>query len=86
MPFTLPRPPMQSSPEPGPTRPGHRLRLGTRALMRTRHGFRLAREVSRYGVEQRLWWLVPVVTLIVVFAIAVTTTTTALPVAVYTLF
>lgn len=80
-----------TTPEPEPARwsgtvPAARLALSTRMAMRARHGFRLAREVSRYGAEQRLWWLVPVVTIILVFALAVTTTTTALPVAVYALF
>lgn len=59
---------------------------GTRLAMRLRHGTRLAREVSRMGSEQRLWWLVPVVATMLLLALAVTTTTTALPVAVYTLF
>jgi len=67
-------------------RPGHGLPLGTRTGLRLKHGFRLAREVSRFGAEQRLWWFVPLVTIVLLFALAVTATTSALPVAVYTLF
>lgn len=63
-----------------------RLGMGARILMRTRHGVRLGREVSRYASEQGMWWLVPAVTVIALFALAVTTTTSAVPVAVYVLF
>jgi hypothetical protein len=59
---------------------------GTRAWLRIRHGVRLAREVVGYASEQRIWWLVPAVTVIALFALAAATTTTALPVAVYALF
>lgn len=83
VPFALPRPPADLQRAPVTKRS---LGVGVRAAMRLRHGVRLAREVSRYGAEQRLWWLVPVITIIVVLALAITTTTTALPVAVYTLF
>lgn len=59
---------------------------GTRSLLRVKHSVRLSREVSRYASEQRIWWLVPVVTVMALFALAVTTTTSALPVTVYALF
>ncbi len=57
-----------------------------RCRMRTRHTLALSREVRRHGVEQRLWWLLPLFVVIVLLAAAISTTTTALPVAVYTLF
>jgi hypothetical protein len=47
---------------------------------------RLARAIVHHAAEQRIWWLVPVITVIAILALAVTTTTTALPVAVYALF
>ena len=62
------------------------LGLGARVRMRGRHGWRLAGEVRRYASQQRLWWLVPMITVIVLVAMAITTTSSALPVAVYTLF
>lgn len=62
------------------------LGFGTRVQLRVRHAGRLGREVVRYGAQQRLWWLIPVVTIMALFAAAITTTTTALPVAVYALF
>lgn len=70
-----------------PTTPtGAPLSLGLRTGLRLKHAVRLSREVSRYGAEQRMWWLVPVVTVMVLFALAVTATTSALPVTVYALF
>lgn len=62
------------------------LGLGTRVVMRARHSVRLARDVSRFASAHGLWWLVPVVVVVGLFGLAVTTTTTVLPVAVYTLF
>ncbi len=62
------------------------LGLGTRALMRTRHSFRLAGDVGRFASASGLWWLVPVMVVVTLFGLAITTTTTVLPVAVYTLF
>jgi len=59
---------------------------GTRSVLRVKHSLRLSREVSRYASEQRIWWLVPVATVMALFALAVTTTTSALPVTVYALF
>ena len=62
------------------------LRLSTRAALRVKHGARLGRDVFRFGVEQRLWWFLPLVVLLLLVALAATATTTAVPVAVYTLF
>ena len=62
------------------------LPLRTRSAMRVRHGVGLARELGRYGRAAGLWWLVPLAVVIALVSLAVTTTTTALPVTVYTLF
>ena len=87
--------PVERSPEdpaaigiPSGQRPASPARLGffLRCRLRARHTVRLGREVRRHGVEQRLWWLLPLFVVIVLLAAAITTTTTALPVAVYTLF
>lgn len=60
--------------------------FGDRAAMRVRHAGRLALDVTRFGVQQRLWWFIPMVLVLMLLAMAITTTTTAVPVAVYTLF
>lgn len=57
-----------------------------RARLRAKHAARLGRDVRRHGAEQQLWWLFPAIVVFVLFALAVTATTSALPVAVYTLF
>lgn len=62
------------------------LPLGARARLRVRHGWRLGREVVRYGADQRLWWLVPVVAVVGVVALVLSTASSTVPVAVYTLF
>jgi hypothetical protein len=62
------------------------LTLSERSGMRLRHAVRLGRDVVRFSAQQRLWWLVPMISVIMLLALAVTTTTTAVPVAVYTLF
>ncbi len=74
------------NPRPDRTDPAPTLGLGTRIPLRLKHALRLGREVSRFGAEQRLWWLVPFVTIVMLIALAVTTTTSTLPVAVYALF
>lgn len=62
------------------------LSLGTRARLRVRHGWRLGREVVRYGGEHRLWWLAPAIALLLVAAVVLSATSAALPVTVYALF
>lgn len=75
------------SPERPPSGDGPRpLGLATRAGMRLRHARRIAREVSDYGAAERMWWLVPFAVLLALFAAALVTTQTVVPVAVYTLF
>ncbi len=54
--------------------------------MRLKHGTQLGRQVASLASAQRMWWLLPLVAVMVLFAAAITGTTTALPVAVYTLF
>jgi len=63
-----------------------RLSWLTRAGLRLKHTGLLGREVARFAGDHRLWWLLPLVVVIMLFAVAVSATTTALPVAVYTLF
>lgn len=62
------------------------LGLGTRIGLRAKHTVRLGREVVRHSADHRMWWLIPVFVLMILVAAMVSTTTTALPVAVYTLF
>lgn len=57
-----------------------------RAWLRIKHGARLGREAGRLGSSHGLWWLLPLVVVISIIALAVTAATTTLPVAVYTLF
>lgn len=63
-----------------------KLSLATRAAMRLRHGVRLARDVDQYARDAGAWWLVPVMAILGLAALAVTATSSALPLTVYTLF
>lgn len=54
--------------------------------LRLKHLWRLSRDVTRFAVLNRIWWFVPVMALLGLIALAVTTTQTVVPVAVYTLF
>ena len=65
---------------PGPVRYHGPVRL------RLKHLRRLSRDVLRYSVTNRIWWFVPMMVLLGLIALAVTTTQAAVPVAVYTLF
>ena len=60
--------------------------LPTRFGLRIRHGVRIGRDLGVYALEQRLWWLLPLVLVLMLVALAVTTAHAAVPVAVYTLF
>jgi hypothetical protein len=55
-------------------------------VLRLRHSFRLANEFLAYAVVNRVWWIVPLVVLLGVVAIAVTVTQAAAPYTLYTLF
>jgi len=65
---------------PGPFRYHERVRL------RLKHLWRLTRDVVRYSMVNRVWWFVPMMLVLGLIALAVTTTQAAVPVAVYTLF
>lgn len=54
--------------------------------LRLKHLLRLSVDVGRYAVVNRVWWFIPMMALLAVIALAVTTTQAAVPVAVYTLF
>jgi len=54
--------------------------------LRLKHLVRLSRDVARFAVLNRVWWFVPMMALLGLIAIAVTTTQAVVPVAVYTLF
>lgn len=55
-------------------------------LLRLKHLGRLTRDVTRFALVNRVWWFVPLLTLMFLIALAVTTTQAVVPVAVYTLF
>jgi hypothetical protein len=54
--------------------------------LRLKHLLRLSRDVVRYSAVNRVWWFIPMMVLLGLIALAVTTTQAAVPVAVYTLF
>ncbi len=54
--------------------------------LRLKHLMRLSRDVGRFAVLNRVWWFVPMMVLLGLIAVAVTTTQAVVPVAVYTLF
>ena len=53
--------------------------------LRVKHLGRLAGDVGRYAVVNRSWWLVPLVVVLAVVGLVVTTTQVVVPAAVYTL-
>ncbi len=53
---------------------------------RLRHSIRLARDILRFATLGGSWWFVPVMVLLALVALLVTTTQAVVPVAVYTLF
>ena len=55
-------------------------------MLRIRHSFRLGKDIVSYAVVNRVWWIVPLMVLLVLVALAVTATHTVLPYTVYTLF
>jgi hypothetical protein len=55
-------------------------------VSRIRHAFHLVGDLAAYSAASRSWWVLPVVlTLVVVLAVAVVTST-AMPYAMYTIF
>lgn len=63
-------------------------KLGTLAAMmlRMKHLFRLSRDVGRFALVNRVWWFVPMMALLALIMVAVTSTQAVVPIAVYTLF
>jgi hypothetical protein len=55
-------------------------------VLRLRHSFLLAREFAAYAVVNRVWWILPLVALLALIAVAVTVTQAAAPYTLYTLF
>ena len=55
-------------------------------MLRLKHLVLLGREITSYSVSNRVWWFLPVMLVLGVVALAMTTTSAAVPVAVYTLF
>ena len=55
-------------------------------MLRLRHSFRLAGEFVAYAVVNRVWWIIPLVAVLALVALAVTITQAAAPYTLYTLF
>lgn len=55
-------------------------------MLRVRHILRLTRDIGRFALLNRAWWFVPMMAVLFLIALAVTTTQAVVPVAVYTLF
>lgn len=55
-------------------------------MLRLKHLLLLSRHVTRFAVSNRVWWFVPMMVLLGLIAMAVSTTQAVVPVAVYTLF
>jgi Family of unknown function (DUF5989) len=53
---------------------------------RVRYGARLAREFVAYSVVNRAWWVVPLVMLLALIALAIVAGQAAAPYTLYTLF
>lgn len=54
--------------------------------LRLKHFFRLSRDVGRFALINRVWWFIPMMALLALIMVAVTSTQAVVPVAVYTLF
>lgn len=65
-----------------PTRP----RSILRPMLRLRHAARLGGEFVAYAVVNRVWWILPLVAVLAIVALAVTVTQAAAPYTLYTLF
>jgi hypothetical protein len=55
-------------------------------VLRAKHAVRLVGEILAYARTNHAWWIVPLMAILAVVAVAVATTHAAVPVAVYTLF
>ncbi len=54
--------------------------------LRLKHLFRLSKAVGRFALVNRVWWFIPMMALLALIVVAVTSTQAVVPVAVYTLF
>jgi hypothetical protein len=70
----------------GDAAPRRSLPWRTTVALGLRHGRRLASDVVELGSARRLWWFTPVLVAVLLVAVAIVFSQTALPVAVYTLF
>jgi hypothetical protein len=61
-------------------------RVGEVALLRARHGWRLAGDVLWTARATRAWWLLPIVALALIAVASAGAAHTAVPYAVYTFF
>lgn len=55
-------------------------------MLRVRHLLRLIRDVVGFALLNRAWWFLPMMAVLFLITLAVTTTQAVVPVAVYTLF
>lgn len=55
-------------------------------MLRLKHAVLLGREIVDYSQANRVRWLVPMMVLLAVVGVAMSATSAAVPVAVYTLF
>ena len=55
-------------------------------MLRLRHTFRLGGEFVAYAIVNRVWWILPLVAILGIVALAVTITQAAAPYTLYTLF
>ncbi len=55
-------------------------------MLRLRHAVRLGGEFVAYAVVNRVWWILPLVVVLAVVALAVSVTQAAAPYTLYTLF
>lgn len=62
------------------------MRFNIPRMQRLRHAARLGGELVSYSVVNRAWWVVPVVLLLTVVALAVAVGQAAAPYTLYTLF
>lgn len=64
------------------------IKLGfrTHLALRGRHSWKMLRDVGGYTVLNDAWWLLPIVLLILIVALAAGATQQVVPYAVYTLF
>ena len=56
------------------------------SMLRLRHTFRLAGEFVAYAVINRVWWILPLMVVLGLVAVAISVTQAAAPYTLYTLF